>query len=190
MKRQWKVLLCLVSVGLVTSMALAGTNSNAQDHASENALLVVPYQSALMDREDLPGEPIPWFGSLTIDEDEYCYYAIGIASRIGRGARDDELGPGRSNEEFHGSGALKVSLTIGDEPIRLNRTGGVTYTEAFDPQTGEPIIAWFQTNEFWVVFPPGTFEPGEYDVVFNADVSRDPKFPITLFSTLTVNPAP
>ena len=190
MKIQWKVLLCLLSVGLAASVAMAGVNSNAQDHASENAFLVVPYQSALMDRADLPGDPIPWFGSLTIDEDGSCHYAIGIASRIGRGARDAGFGPGRSTEEFHGSGALKVSLTINDEPVRLNRTGGVTYTEAFDPQTGEPIIAWFQTNEFWVVFPPGTFEPGEYQVVFHAEISRDPKFPVTIFSTLIVNPAP
>ncbi len=190
MKMQWKVFLCLLTVGLAASVALAGVNSNAQAHASENAFLVAPYQSALMDREDLPGEAIPWFGTLTINENDYCYYAIGIASRIGRGARDDELGPGRSNEEFHGSGSLKVSLMIDGEPIRLNRAGKVVYTTAYDPQTGEPTMAWFQSNEFWVVFPPGTFEPGEYQVVFHAEVSRDPKFPVTIFSTLIVNPAP
>jgi len=190
MKMQWKVLLCLLIVGLMAGVALAGVNSNARDHASENALLVVPYQSALMDRGDLPGEPIPWFGTLTINEDEPCHFVIGIASRIGREAEESGFGPGRSNEEFHGSGSLKVSLTIDGEPIRLNRAGKVVYTTAYDPQTGEPTMAWFQSNEFWVVFPPGTFEPGEYQVVFHAEVSRDPKFPVTIFSTLIVNPAP
>ena len=167
---------------LVGSLAVVGgNNTNASEHASDRAHEVVVYQSALVDRLDLPEPRLPVLGGyMEISQSSACHYLLGWANPTGTGANEAGFGPGRSNYPDRGLGGVDVDLWVDGTEVSLKRTGGVWYGPGYDPYTGEETITWWNVKDFWVVFPANTFTLGTHIIEGVLDVSKGPYIPFTI----------
>lgn len=180
------VIISLVMVLGISFLALS--NSQGQDHAAARALDLAAYQSALVDRHDLPGVRLPvWGGYVEISQGETCYYRIGWAEPTGLGASAIGYGPGRSNNPENGVGRINIRFWVDGHQVRLNRSGEVDYSKAVTLE-GEVIETWFVINSFWVVFPEFYFEPGTYHLECQLDALRIPGIELVALIELQVNP--
>jgi len=176
-------------VGLIILLGisfLALSNSQGQDHAAAISVGLAAYQSALVDRHDLPGIRLPIMGGYAeINQDEECHYLIGWAEPTGKGAKDIGIGPGRKDNPENGAGNVTFRLSVDDNEIGLHRSGGVTYARALT-LAGEWIETWFVTKDFWAVFPAFYFEPGTHYLKVELSITHFPGLEFNI--VLQVNP--
>lgn len=180
------IIISLVMVLGISFLALS--NSQGQDHAAAKALDLAAYQSAVVDRHDLPGIRLPWLGGYAeISQDEPCHYLIGWATATGKGANDIGMGPGHSNDPDMGAGRVRWRFWVNDQEIRLHRSGGVVYTKAVTLD-GEWIETWFVTKDVWTVFPAFYFELGTHYLKVELSSTNLQGLPLEFYIELKVNP--